>query len=62
MKRVKFDELKNFIEVSINNDRESIFWIDSKGNSFLYGLCYYNDLRVILLIDCLFKSGVVVNG
>ena len=62
MKRAKFDELKNLIEASINNDRESILRNDSKGNSLLHGLCHPNDSRVIPLIDCLLKSGAVVNG
>lgn len=62
MKRAKFDELKNLIEASINNDRENILRTDSKGNSLLHGLCNHNDSRVIPLIDCLLKSGVVVNG
>lgn len=62
MERGKFDVLLIFIEVSIGNEREFIFRIDSKGNNFLYSLCNYNDFRVILLIDVFFKSGVVVNG
>ena len=62
MKRTKFDELKNLIEASINNDRESILRTDSKGNSLLHGLCRHNDPKVIPLIDCLLKNGAVVNG
>ena len=62
MKRAKFDELKNLIEASVNNDKESILRTDSKGNSLLHGLCNHNDSRVIPLIDYLLKSGAVVNG
>ena len=62
MESGNFEDLKPFIDASINNDRESILRTDSNGNTLLHHLCKYNDSRVLPLVDLLLQSGVNVNA
>ncbi len=62
MESGNFEDVKPFIDASVNHDREAIFRTDSKGNSLLHYLCNYNDSRVLPLVDFVLRSGANVNA
>lgn len=62
MEKSQFGELRHFIDVTFNCNKEHVLKTDGKHNTLVHTLCGFNDSRVRPLVDYLLQKGVDVNA